>query len=297
MIKKLFIATSSFDTEDQGLLKLLKKNKVKFNLNPLKRKLNSTELIYYARNATHIIAGTEIYNKEIIYKLKDLKMIFRLGSGIDNIDLNYTKIKKIKVIKSKVTLEKAVGELTVGLMINLLRKISLHDQNLKKNLWKKQMGNLLFGKTIGIIGYGKIGKYVKKILKNFGVIVLINDQKKMKNNTLLKNLITKSDIITLHTNYNNNNFNLLNKKNLKFMKKNSLIINTSRPEVIDYDYLYELLKLKKIKGAALDVFNKEPYSGKFQLLENTILTPHIGSYAKEIRLAMEKEAIKSIIKN
>ena len=163
MIKKLFIATSSFDTEDQGLLKLLKKNKVKFNLNPLKRKLNSTELIYYARNATHIIAGTEIYNKEIIYKLKDLKMIFRLGSGIDNIDLNYTKIKKIKVIKSKVTLEKAVGELTVGLMINLLRKISLHDQNLKKNLWKKQMGNLLFGKTIGIIGYGKIGKYVKKI--------------------------------------------------------------------------------------------------------------------------------------
>lgn len=297
MIKKLFIATSSFDTEDQGLLKLLKKNKVKFNLNPLKRKLNSTELIYYARNATHIIAGTEIYNKEIIYKLKDLKMIFRLGSGIDNIDLNYTKIKKIKVIKSKVTLEKAVGELTVGLMINLLRKISLHDQNLKKNLWKKQMGNLLFGKTIGIIGYGKIGKYVKKILKNFGVIVLINDQKKMKNNTSLKNLITKSDIITLHTNYNNNNFNLLNKKNLKFMKKNSLIINTSRPEVIDYDYLYKLLKLKKIKGAALDVFNKEPYSGKFQLLENTILTPHIGSYAKEIRLAMEKEAIKSIIKN
>ena len=180
MIKKLFIATSSFDTEDQGLLKLLKKNKVKFNLNPLKRKLSSTELIYYARNATHIIAGTEIYNKEIIYKLKDLKMIFRLGSGIDNIDLNYTKIKKIKVIKSKVTLEKAVGELTVGLMINLLRKISLHDQNLKKNLWKKQMGNLLFGKTIGIIGYGKIGKYVKKFLKNFGVIVLINDQKNEK---------------------------------------------------------------------------------------------------------------------
>ena len=143
----------------------------------------------------------------------------------------------------------------------------------------------------------KLANMLKKILKNFGVIVLINDQKKMKNNTSLKNLITKSDIITLHTNYNNNNFNLLNKKNLKFMKKNSLIINTSRPEVIDYDYLYKLLKLKKIKGAALDVFNKEPYSGKFQLLENTILTPHIGSYAKEIRLAMEKEAIKSIIKN
>ncbi len=297
MIKELFIATSTFDTENQGFLKVLKKNKVKFNLNPLKRKLNSKELIRYSENATHIIAGTELYDKEILSKLKNLKMIFRLGSGIDNINLGIAKIKKIKVIKSKVTLEKAVGELTVGLIINLLRKISLHDQNLKKNIWKKQMGNLLFGKTVGIVGYGKIGRYVEKILKNFGVKILINDTKKVKDKISLKNLISNSDIITLHTNYNNENLNLLNKNNLKFLKKNSIIINTSRPEIIDYNYLYKILKLKRIKGAALDVFNKEPYEGKFQLLDNTILTPHIGSYAKEIRVAMEKEAINSIIKN
>lgn len=297
MIKELFIATSTFDTENQGFLKVLKKNKVKFNLNPLKRKLNSKELIRYSENATHIIAGTELYNKEILSKLKNLKVIFRLGSGIDNIDLGIAKIKKIKIIKSKVTLEKAVGELTVGLIINLLRKISLHDQNLKKNIWKKQMGNLLFGKTVGIVGYGKIGRYVEKILKNFGVKILINDKKKIKNKISLKNLIIDSDIITLHTNYNNENLNLLNKNNLKFLKKNSIIVNTSRPEIIDYNYLYKILKLKRIKGAALDVFNKEPYEGKFQLLDNTILTPHIGSYAKEIRVAMENEAINSIIKN
>ena len=297
MIKELFIATSTFDTENQGFLKVLKKNKVKFNLNPLKRKLNSKELIRYSENATHIIAGTELYNKEILSKLKNLKVIFRLGSGIDNIDLGIAKIKKIKIIKSKVTLEKAVGELTVGLIINLLRKISLHDQNLKKNIWKKQMGNLLFGKTVGIVGYGKIGRYVEKILKNFGVKILINDKKKIKNKISLKNLIIDSDIITLHTNYNNENLNLLNKNNLKFLKKNSIIINTSRPEIIDYNYLYKILKLKRMKGAALDVFNKEPYEGKFQLLDNTILTPHIGSYAKEIRVAMENEAINSIIKN
>ena len=297
MIKELFIATSTFDTENQGFLKVLKKNKVKFNLNPLKRKLNSKELIRYSENATHIIAGTELYDKEILSKLKNLKMIFRLGSGIDNINLGIAKIKKIKVIKSKVTLEKAVGELTVGLIINLLRKISLHDQNLKKNIWKKQMGNLLFGKTVGIVGYGKIGRYVEKILKNFGVKILINDTKKVKDKISLKNLISNSDIITLHTNYNNENLNLLNKNNLKFLKKNSIIINTSRPEIIDYNYLYKILKLKRIKGAALDVFNKEPYEGKFQLLDNTILTPHIGSYAKEIRVAMENEAINSIIKN
>ena len=297
MIKELFIATSTFDTENQGFLKVLKKNKVKFNLNPLKRKLNSKELIRYSENATHIIAGTELYNKEILSKLKNLKVIFRLGSGIDNIDLGIAKIKKIKIIKSKVTLEKAVGELTVGLIINLLRKISLHDQNLKKNIWKKQMGNLLFGKTVGIVGYGKIGRYVEKILKNFGVKILINDKKKIKNKISLKNLIIDSDIITLHTNYNNENLNLLNKNNLKFLKKNSIIVNTSRPEIIDYNYLYKILKLKRIKGAALDVFNKEPYEGKFQLLDNTILTPHIGSYAKEIRVAMENEAINTIIEN
>lgn len=295
--KKLFIATSSFGKDKPELLSVLKKKKIKFSLNKLKRKLKSKELVFYAKNYTHIIAGTETYDKNTLTKLKNLKIIYRLGVGTDNIDLQHTLKNKIKVFKSKVTLEKSVGELTVGLIFNLLRKISEHDHNLKSGIWRKEMGNLLYGKTIGIIGYGKIGKHLSRLLKNFGVKILFSDVKKIKNKISLKKLLTNSDIISIHTNYKKNNHHLLNKNYLKLLKKTSYIINTSRPELIDYDFLYFLLKNKKIKGAALDVFYNEPYNGKFCNLKNVILTPHIGSYASEIRNEMETEAVNFIIKN
>jgi len=295
--KKLFIATSSFGKDKPLLFNILKKKKVNFALNKLSRKLTSEELVYYAKNFTHIIAGTEIYDKKTLTKLNKLEVIYRLGVGTDNIDLKYAKKKKVKVFRSKVTLEKAVGELTLGLIINLLRKISKHDHNLKNGFWKKEMGNLLFGKTVGIIGYGKIGKYVAKLLKNFGVKILISDLKKIKNKVSLRKLVTKSDIISIHTNYISNNHHLLNKSYLKLLKNTSLIINTSRPEIIDYHFLYILLKNKKIKGAALDVFYHEPYKGKLTNLNNVLLTPHIGSYASEVRNEMETEAVNFIVKN
>ena len=158
------------------------------------------------------------------------------------------------------------------------------------------MGFVLNGKTIGIIGYGKVGKHLHKILKNFGVKVLINDKKKIKQkNSSLEMLIKNSDIISLNINHNKKQQQLLNKQKLNLCKKNCLIINTSRSEVMDNNFLYKLLKNNRILGACMDVFDQEPYYGKFTKLNNVILTPHIGSYSKEIRSAMEKEALESII--
>ena len=160
------------------------------------------------------------------------------------------------------------------------------------------MGNTLNGKTIGIIGYGKVGKYLHKILKSFGVNTLINDKKNINfKNTPLEKLIKYSDIISINVNLGSKKKLLLDKKKLKLCKKNCVIINTSRPEVIDYDYLYYLLRSKKILGAGLDVFLQEPYFGKLSSLNNVVLTPHIGSYSKEIRLKMEDEALNNIFKN
>ena len=295
--KKLFIATSSFAKDYPKLLNDLRKNKVQFQLNPLGKKLNKSEILKYAINSTHLVAGTEKYDVEILNKLKHLRLIFRLGSGTENIDLDFALKKNIKILKPKITLEKAVGELTIGLILNLLRKINTHDKNLKLKIWKKEMGNLLYKKNVGIIGYGKIGNYVGKLAKAFGANILINDVKNIKNKTNLKNIFKYSDIVTIHSNFIKQNFKLINKKYLKFLKKNSIIINTSRSEIIDYEYLYYLLKHNKIRGAALDVFDIEPYYGKLIKLQNTILTPHIGSYASEIRNQMEKEAVKSIIKH
>ena len=298
MSKNVFIATSTFGQVDKASLRILKKNKITFSLNPLKRKLTDEELIKFGKKFSIIIAGTENYNSNTLSKLKRLKLIFRLGSGLDNIDLEYCRRNKIKIMHSKITPEKAVAELVVGMILSLLRNLNNHHNLLKKRIWKKQMGSLLCNKKIGIIGYGKIGKYLNKILKYLGAKVLINDIKKTKSfkNYSLKQLFSKSDIISIHINNSNKNKNLINTKLLKLLKKNAILINTSRPEVLDYKYLFSLLNKKKIFGAGLDVFPKEPYSGSFQKLNNVILTPHIGSYAKEIRSEMEIEASNKISK-
>jgi len=297
-IRSVFIATSSFGKETSKPIKILKTSKLKFKLNPLKRKLNENELIKNAKNYSYIIAGTEKYSKKVLSKLTKLKYIFRLGSGIENIDLNYAKKLKIKVEKSNITPEKAVAELIVGSIINLLRKINSHDQNMKKNIWKKEMGNLLYEKKVGIIGFGKVGKYLYKILKNFGVKIFINDIKKIKSikNYSIDYITTNCDIISLNINLVKN-FKILNKKRLNNLKKNCLLINTSRSGAIDNQHLYEILKRKKILGAYLDVFENEPYYGKFTKLKNILLSPHIGSYAAEIRNEMELEASNKIIIN
>ena len=293
---KVFIATSSFSELTTSVKAIAKKKKFLFKKNPLKKKLTSDQLVKYAKDCNYIIAGTEIYNQKTLDKLTKLKYIFRLGSGIDNLDIDYLKKKKIKFKKSIVTPEIAVAELIVGYIFSIYRHIVEHNNDLKKKIWKKRMGSILNGKTLGIIGYGKVGKYLHKLLKDFGVKILVNDKKKINiENTNINKLIKKSDIISLNTNLYSKE-KLLDKKKLKLCKKNCIIINTSRPEVIDYDYLYLMLKTKKILGAGLDVFMKEPYLGKLTNLDNVILTPHIGSYSKEIRSKMEKEALKNILK-
>ena len=294
---KVFIATSNFSELTKNFKSSAKKKNLLFKKNLLKKKLTSNELVKYAKDCKYIIAGTEIYNQKTIDKLKKLKYIFRLGSGIDNLDINYLNEKKITFKKSKITPEIAVAELIVGYIFSIYRNIIEHNNNLKNKIWKKQMGSILNGKTVGIIGYGKVGKYLCKILKGFGVKLLVNDKKKIdiKNTNLIK-LVKNSDIISLNINLNSKK-KILDKKKLKLCKKNCMIINTSRPEVIDYNFLYKMLKKKEILGAGLDVFMEEPYSGKLINLENVILTPHIGSYSKEIRSKMEQEALRNILES
>ena len=182
--KKLFIATSSFSELSNERLKKLKKKNILVKLNPLK-KLDKTNLLKYGSDADYIIAGTEKYDKEIISKLFKLNYLFRLGSGTDNVDINFLE-SKIIFNKSKITPEISVAELIIAYILILLRKINTMDQKLKNNIWEKQMGNILNSKIVGIIGYGKIGKHLHKLIKAFGAKVLINDIKAIKNGVSFK---------------------------------------------------------------------------------------------------------------
>ena len=299
----IFVTTSSFASYSSVPLQLLDSEGYEVELNPTGRKITSDELLSSAKDCIGLIAGTEQYSKDVLSKMKNLKVISRLGVGIDNIDINEAKKLNIKVFTTQTSPSLAVAELTISSILNLARKIPLMNEQMKEGKWKKSMGTLLSQKTIGIIGLGTIGKKVVQLLTGFNLKILAFDTMKDKEFSRkheidycsLDELLRNSDFVSIHLNASKENYHLINKSKLNLMKEDAFLINTSRGEVIDERALEKTLRRGKLGGAALDVFEKEPYDGKLNSLENVFLTPHIGSYAREIRIKMEIDATKNLI--
>jgi D-3-phosphoglycerate dehydrogenase len=232
-------------------------------------------------------------------KAKNLKVISRCGIGTDAVDLEAAKDLGIKVTITPQAPMVSVAELTLGLMLSLLRRINTNDSLIRSGKWKGPSGNLLSGKTVGIIGCGRIGSYVARLVTAFGCktigydpFIKMHDVCEMMT---LDELIQKADIITLHVPYSKENHYMINEERLKSMKKSALLVNVARGGLIDEEALYNALKNGEIAGAALDCFEVEPYIGKLAELDNTVFTPHMGSSASEGRLLMEKEAVDNLI--
>ncbi len=294
---KILITTSTFNKQNLNLLK--DKKKYKFLINESGQKVKETFLIKNIKDVDAVIAGTEIYNERILASAKKLKLISRIGVGIDNIDLKYCKKNKIKVLSSKTELSTGVAEHSLALIFSALKKINYFDKNLKKNIWKKKNTNLLYGKKIGIIGFGKIGKKIYNLTKPFNLEYFYNDKIKIKNSNIryktIKEIFSICDIITLHLPFNKNTKNIIEKKILSNVGHKIILINTSRGEIINENDLFRFLIKNKESVTCLDVFGKEPYKGNLNKLSNIILTPHVSGYSFEIRNSMEKEALKNII--
>jgi D-3-phosphoglycerate dehydrogenase len=263
-------------------------------------------------NPDGIIAGREIFDKEVFNVCPNLKVISRVGIGIDNIDLKEAKKRNIKILTTLDIPTDAVAELVIGQMINISRNISNYHKYRFKN--DRIMGKCLKDLTVGIIGFGRIGKRVCEFLQPFNCkriyandIFDYNEFRKNGNENFwqdnifsfesLDKVLRESDIITLHIPLNPpNNENFFNKDLLKNMKRDAFLINTSRGKVVNEDDLYEFIKNEKIAGAALDVFVNEPYQGKLKNLTNKVFcTPHIGSYTFETRKEMEINAFENCI--
>lgn len=292
------ITTTSFAEYDDSGLELLRQNGLKIVLNPYKRKIKEEEIIELARGAIGIIAGTENISRDTLMKLPDLRVISRCGAGLDSIDLAAAKELSIEVLNTPDAPTIAVAELTVGLILSLLRKIIAMDVLLRAGKWEKMMGNLLNGKKIGILGFGRIGKKVAALLGPFGCSIsyydpLVEPGVTGSNRLSKEDLIKWADILTVHVSTKEL---VLGKGELSSMKKGAWLINVSRGGNVDESSLYELLKDGYLGGASLDVFENEPYRGSLKELSNVILTPHIGSYAKEARVKMELEAVNNLLK-
>ena len=244
-----------------------------------------------------LIAGTEPLTGKVFEKAPSLKVISRVGVGLDGVDVSAAKEHGIAIYNTPSVLVDSVAELTIGLILCCLRKIASMDRNVRKGVWKKEMGLLFKGKTLGIIGFGKIGSKVSQIAEAFGVKVVFHDigpaESKFCKKVSFEELITESDIISIHL---SSKEQLISEMEVRKMKDGVILVNTSRGGVIDEDALHKGLLSGKIACVGLDVYKEEPYSGNLTELDNVVLTPHVGSYAKEARIAMEIEATMNLIK-
>lgn len=293
----ILVCTSSFNKKNIDYANIPKYIEIKFN--PYFRKLKEKELLKLITDKTiGIVSGTELITKKVILKAKNLQVISRCGTGTDNID-NFALKKKIKIFKTNKEPVNAVAEFVLAQILSTLKNLFYHNYFLKKKKWIKLKGKMLSHCTIGLIGYGKIGKKLNQLLKPFKSKIIVYDPffKKFKNKKILQKLLTNSDIITLNIPYNKKNQNFINKSKLKLMKNDSLFVNCSRGGLVDEKELYKKLKKNKKFKVVLDCFTQEPYLGKLIRLDNVMLSPHVASYTQETRDSMEKKSFINCIEN
>lgn len=301
---KVFISTSSFARYDASPLKLLKDAGIDVQLNPYGRKLTPDECLSLYLDVDGLIAGTEALTAEILRSAKNLRFISRCGAGTDSIDMRVAAELGIKIFNTADAPTLAVAELTVGLMLDLLRGISGEDRSIRSAMWPKNMGSLLSGKTIGILGLGRVGRRLVELTQPFDLEYIAWDNSPDRQFadkydvrfTELDELLAGADMVTVHLPYTGELRNIISEREFGLMKEDAFLINTARGGLVDEAALYNALKDERIAGAAMDVFEQEPYTGPLTELDNVILTSHIGSYAREARVKMETQAVKNLIK-
>jgi D-3-phosphoglycerate dehydrogenase len=298
-MKNVLCTTTSFGSASPGVLDRIRAHGLNPVLNPLKRKLTARELedLVAQHDPVGILAGTEpIPSQSLAGFPQTVKVISRVGAGWDNVDRDAAEQKGIQVFRTQGVLDDAVAELALGMILSALRHLSRHNADLKAGIWQKHMGGLLKGKTVGILGFGSIGRQVGTLCHALGSKIVYTDPVTAPcdwaSPLSKKELVAVSDIISVHA---AGSRVLLDADDLAACRSGVILVNTARGGMVDEQALFQGLSSGAIGFACLDVFEKEPYDGPLKDLENVLLTPHIGSYAREARAAMEEMAVDHLL--
>lgn len=301
MKRKVIITTSSFDLSNFHQLNELTAAGIEVIQNPLKRRLSEQEVSELVNDdVIGMIAGLEPLTAAVLAKARYMKVIARCGTGLDSIDLDAARTHGITVFNTPDAPTTAVAELTLAHILGLLRHVTESDREIRSGRWSGLMGSLLKNKVVGIIGYGRIGQAVAKLVSAFEASVVAYDSQKISlpntKQLMLAELCAQSDILTLHVPYTQDTHHMIDGDVLKQMKSTALLINVSRGGIIDEDALLLSLQNGGIAGAALDCFEVEPYSGPLLQINNVHVTAHMGSYARESRNQMEIDASAALVR-
>ncbi|NCI49034.1 hypothetical protein GWC95_03815 [Sediminibacterium roseum] len=298
----ILIALSTFAEFDAKPLELLKASGIPYTIHSTGKRITKEELLQAGKNATVIVAGVEPYDAEVLSALTNLRCISRCGVGVDAIDLETASEKGITVLNTPDVPTIAVAELAISLYFSLSRNLRVQANSMGNKKWERLESHLVSGRTIGIIGFGRIGRKIAEFLKPFNVKILVADPFLAKESvgnlgaTLVdkETLLRESDIVSVHA--AKSNTPVIGADDYSRMKKGALLVNLSRGGMIDEDGLLKAIRSKHLAGAGLDVFAKEPYNGPLCDLENVILTPHNATSTVETRVAMEVECVENAIR-
>ncbi|KPK28999.1 MAG: phosphoglycerate dehydrogenase [Desulfobacterales bacterium SG8_35_2] len=277
---------------------------IRFNDNGVS--LNGEMLIEFARGRRKLITALEKIDNIILTALPELEVISKYGVGTDMLDKQAMIRHGIKLGWTGGVNKRSVAELTIAFMICLLRHVPLANSEVREGNWINRKGRELSGRTVGIIGCGNIGKDLTLILRALECKVLAHDildfpefyKKHQVEPVTLKELLQRSDIVTLHVPLDNSTRNMLNADRLRSMNPNALLINTARGGLVDENELKRVLIDGRLAGAGFDVFATEPPEDLELLrLPNFLCTPHIGGSSEEAILAMGRAAIKGLDEN
>ena len=253
------------------------------------RKLNRDEQKAMIQDAFAVIAGTESYDADMLDAAKNLKVILRFGVGLDNFDVAQMKRRGIQI--GVISNNNAVAEFALTLILGTLKNLPRYDAVVREGLWSRFPMYELSGKTVGIVGFGRIGRRLSELLQGFGVNILVHDlffrtedaEQYGVELVALEDLLSRSDIVSLHAPATPQTRHMINRESLVKMKDGAILVNTSRGALVDEEALYEALTTGKLRAAALDVYESEPVTKDNPLfaLENVVLAPHAAALSFE----------------
>ncbi|MBF7095696.1 phosphoglycerate dehydrogenase [Alkalibacter mobilis] len=289
--KKILVTATKYSENCSAAKKMLEEAGFEVLENPYNRPMTFEELKEYLPVIHGVVAGVDAWNEEVFSLAPNLKVIGRFGVGVDNIDLEAAKRHGVKVMNARGANADAVAELVLGGIIASFRQFNYLDKTTREGMWERYVGHTLRNKQVGLVGFGAIAQYVAKLVKAFDAEVVAYDvyqdekaaEKLGVKFVEFEDLIKTSDVISLHIPCIPATKKMINRDAFEMMKENALLVNTARGPIVDEEALYEVLKEKRIFGAVLDVFEKEPTSkdNKLFTLDNVLVFPHTAAETYE----------------
>lgn len=299
----IFVALSTFAERVRKPLELLEASGHPFRLHRTGKRITTSELLQDGIDAAVILAGVEPYDSATLSQLPALRCISRCGVGVDAIDLAAARQRGVAVANTPGIPTEAVAELALSMFLSLSRNLRLQANLMQARRWERTTAHLLAGRTVGLIGLGRIGQRVAQLCLNFNARVLAYDP--LVDAVLAhglgvalvprEQLLQEADIVSLHASGSAEQPVLIGTTELALMKRGAVLVNMARGEMVDETALVEALRVGQLAGAGLDVFGAEPYQGPLCDFEQVILTPHSATLTVETRTEMEMQCVENAL--